>query len=473
MRKLELKLAFYLYIIPLLMIWVASLQWHSYHEYVQRQAQLVEWQNTLSVDPSVIIKAPHWFRLGHYSHQVMLSDVVAELANAAHYHVQYLARGIFSGLQLLFTCSALMVGVFLLAKMKIDSYRAYRSQHYMLTHLFDSWKWVSYLSLWHVGFILLATLMLIAYIVIMMMVKSPACCIFLLPLVGVVGGGTILFFHIYKALPMPKEGMQLLGRLQRRTATPGLWRWVANIADKVGAPLPDNIVIGIEQSFFVTSVPVTLKPEGVEITGRTLNIPLTYVSMLNEMETAAIIGHELGHFAHQDTENGQRLSSVYHLIEQKIALLSEQHEKITKVLHLPIWISLYFMFQFDKAYHHWSRLQEFAADNAGCSVAGKSAFASALLRVIALSGRIEQLLDMPVSGNILQRLKQSLNQQKLSLEDHNLESIIAHPYDTHPSTRARLNNLQIVLDKQLIEQATRQANESDSEWLNSLLSAEH
>ena len=38
--------------------------------------------------------------------------------------------------------------------------------------------------------------------------------------------------------------------------------------------------------------------------GRTLYIPLTYASVMSEAESAAIIGHELGHFAAGDTAHG-------------------------------------------------------------------------------------------------------------------------------------------------------------------------
>ncbi|MFD2022059.1 M48 family metalloprotease [Pseudocitrobacter faecalis] len=48
--------------------------------------------------------------------------------------------------------------------------------------------------------------------------------------------------------------------------------------------------------------------KGERLTGNTLYLPLTYLSLLNEAEIAAVVGHELGHFTGEDTQYSLRFA---------------------------------------------------------------------------------------------------------------------------------------------------------------------
>ncbi|MCH3011630.1 hypothetical protein K3W89_14720, partial [Listeria monocytogenes] len=69
-----------------------------------------------------------------------------------------------------------------------------------------------------------------------------------------------------------------------------------------------------------------------------------------------------------------------------------------------LWAALYFLDRFERAYLHWNRRQELAADKVGARVAGARVFAIALLRTCALAGLIERLLASPQTRTLVHAL---------------------------------------------------------------------
>ncbi|OJH35618.1 hypothetical protein BON30_36730 [Cystobacter ferrugineus] len=374
---------------------------------------------------------------------------------------------------------AFVMGLGIVLKIRADSRRAHLSFDYLLEHLGASFDAVSRMLLGHIGLMLAAltatALYEVAWTYTHWATHGFVALVFTLPWWGASWCTAWLFFRARRELaPLEDSSVDVLGRVQTRDDAPGLWRWIDGIARKLDVPRPDHIVVGLVQGFFVTSTPVRVEPQQLLLSGRTLYIPMTFASVLSQAETAAIIGHELGHFSHQDTDHGARLSPLYQRMRQKIAVLVQQDEDKPSWFNRPaIWASVYYLDQFDRAYLHWSRQQELAADQIGARVGGPVVCASALIRVTAVSEVIEQLLADPRlrGGNLIQALKERLQRTELTLTKETLEHTIAHPVDTHPPTRTRLEALVTSLDEELLRRATRRLGEAETTWFSRMLAS--
>ncbi|MCR3870806.1 M48 family metallopeptidase, partial [Pseudomonas aeruginosa] len=268
--------------------------------------------------------------------------------------------------------------------------------------------------------------------------------------------------------------LHLLGRELDRVAAPGLWQWLGQIADRAGAPLPDHVLTGIEHCYFVTQAKVLLAPRGIPLEGRTLYIPLTYATVMSEAESAAIIGHELGHFAAGDTAHGASLSLLQRQVRLRIERIAAPEDGRVGLLGKPgLWAALYFLERFERAYLHWNRRQELAADKVGARVAGARVFAIALLRTCALAGLIERLLASPQTRNLVHALTDHLRGNSLELDEQDSARRLEHPFDSHPPTYQRIADLSLALDDDLLRQARRIVSADDTQWLNRLLDAGH
>ncbi len=291
-----------------------------------------------------------------------------------------------------------------------------------------------------------------------------------LPMLSMVWIGVMLILRLRTRWRLTETpSCAFLGRPLTRQQAPGLWAWVEHLAAQLNAPAPEHIVVGIDQSFFVTSTQVVLQPSGEVLNGRTLYLPLTYLSALSQHETASIIGHELGHFSSRDTERGSETSARFSLMYTHFSSIATAEEAPSWIERPTLWMTGHFLHHFQIAVHHWSRAQELVADRAGAQVAGARTFCQALLRVIALDNEIDTLLHGPRRDHLVQALAQHLQHHRLHLSEQALEIAITHPFDTHPATAVRLQQLGGTLDDQLLAEATRAPTESDSRWFNQLL----
>ncbi|MDC3950164.1 M48 family metalloprotease [Pseudomonas aeruginosa] len=299
--------------------------------------------------------------------------------------------------------------------------------------------------------------------------------LFSLPLWLLFLGGLLMLRRLRgELLPLEEPVLHLLGRELDRVAAPGLWQWLGQIADRAGAPLPDHVVTGIEHCYFVTQAKILLAPRGIPLEGRTLYIPLTYATVMSEAESAAIIGHELGHFAAGDTAHGASLSLLQRQVRLRIERIAAPEDGRVGLLGKPgLWAALYFLDRFERAYLHWNRRQELAADKVGARVAGARVFAIALLRTCALAGLIERLLASPQTRNLVHALTDHLRGHSLELDEQDSARRLEHPFDSHPPTYQRIADLSLALDDDLLRQARRIVSADDTQWLNRLLDAGH
>lgn len=372
--------------------------------------------------------------------------------------------------------AALLAGPATWLKLRIDAWRALRSPDFLHDQLSRSWRALSHCLMAHTA-LLMGSLGLALLYELNWASHTPgagvlAMLLICLPVVPVLYVGTLLMLRLrqhWQLLDAPSSAF--LGRALGRADAPGLWAWVESLAAPAGAPVPDHIVVGLDQSFFVTSVEVVLQPSGQVLGGRTLYLPLTYLSCMSQAEAASIIGHELGHFSSRDTERGSEAGARFQLMCLHFSNIVGEGTPPSWFERPAIWMAERFLHHFQIAVQHWSRTQELVADAAGAQVAGPRLFCQALLRVIALDGAIDTLLHQRHRQDLLQALAEHLREHPLCLDEQVLSRAVPHPFDSHPPTALRLRQLGVMLDPQLLAEATRRPTESDRHWFGQLASA--
>lgn len=471
----RLRLILLLFVLPLLLLAYSGVQqvrvalsFEKLHEMQRLQTQL------LSPRPGTV-HVPSWLYQGSWDAQAYLDFLHQRLPPALADEKPLAARGTLSWIGLTAGLATLLVAGGLMGLMLYASRRSRHSKQYMLQHLASCWRRVALLCQLHTALVVITLASMVCYEVLWSYSHwyryGVVAILFTLPLWAMLGGGLRLLWRMRRDLTaLPVDNLSILGQVQGREKAPGLWQWVEQVATRAGAPLPDNIIIGIDDSFFVTAAPVTVLPDQLLLRGHTLYLPLPYLTALSQPETEAIIGHELGHFTRKDTEYGTQLSVIRQQIEHQIEHLADHQQASPSMMNKPpLWVAVYFLLQFETAFHHWSRQQELAADRIGASVAGSKAFASALLRLAMLSEPIELLLASSPTPNMVQALAEQLAIQPLQFDQGLPGQGVAHPFDAHPSTSERLAALSIVLDEHLIAQATRPIGQHDAGWFAALL----
>ena len=276
--------------------------------------------------------------------------------------------------------------------------------------------------------------------------------------------GTQLRVMLNMFQPTP---MDVMAEAVTAEQAPVLWAYVKDLADKLGALPPDHIILGMAAGFYVTSSDITLAPANTTLTGRTLHVPLLYLGVLDEAETTAVIGHELGHFAGADTDFSMRFVPIYHGIERSLVVIgqtlveSEMLQRAT--LHPAFMLGAFFMESFDHAVMHWSRVRELEADAAGAQLAGNLAAASALVRISAIDPVLQERLaahivqatnptpeqgadnDLPIN-DLPTTVLHEIAAMPLTLPEEEMATQLPHPSDTHPSNGERVASLNVSVD---------------------------
>ena len=397
----------------------------------------------------------------------------SQVDKADNDHVWIRVRQVLATLGYWLAFAALVAGPATWVKLRVDAWRALSSRDFLYDRLFLCWRALGHWLVAYTGLLVgsLALSLLCELSWGWSHVKAGGWLMLLVavPVVTVLWLGLMLIGRLrqqWQALNSPSSAF--LGQTISRDRAPALWSWIEKLANDTGAPVPDQIVVGIDQSFFVTSVQVVLQPTGQVLTGRTLYLPLTYLSTMSQEETASIIGHELGHFSSRDTERGSEVGAHFSLMCAHFAIISAEDADPAWIERPAIWMTHHFLYHFQLAVHHWGRAQELLADRAGGRVAGDRLFCQALLRVISLDGEINKLLGERGHTNLIQALAEHLRHEPLSVSEAVLDHAVAHPFDTHPPTALRLQQLGVALDEQLLSQATRVPTEHDRHWFSQL-----
>ena len=249
---------------------------------------------------------------------------------------------------------------------------------------------------------------------------------------------------IFKKPPkqFPVEGVFL-----DRAAAPMLWSELDRICQKVGTASPDNVVVGVDDNFFVTEIPVVVA--GGERSGRTLFASLSLLKQMHGGEADAVLAHEMAHFSGNDTLYSKKISPLLNRYAMYLAALHQNP------VARPVY---YFMLCFRALYElslgEHSRDREFRADKIAAEVTSGRDFAGAMLRVTAYSDfrakiqnelfEAERALE---SADISGRLEQGfLAHAAAFAAKPDLAGVAtAHPFDSHPPLSQRLEAVGVPL----------------------------
>jgi Zn-dependent protease with chaperone function len=235
---------------------------------------------------------------------------------------------------------------------------------------------------------------------------------------------------------------------------------VNSLADHLGAERPDNIVIGLEPNFFVTSAPVNLVGYERQLLGTTLFISLSLMRILSDDEFNAVIGHELGHFRGADTVYSLKFAPTYSRLSHALWVLSQGSENASDLARIPAVAALSaYLTRFAKSERTVGRQREILADQAGASVAHPKALATALLKVAIFSQNWNWLTNQHISelteGRTYTKLATSFTDVSDLAADVNWPDIRgsvaadvqSHPIDTHPTFAERVRALGLEIEE--------------------------
>ncbi|WP_420890966.1 M48 family metallopeptidase, partial [Methylobacterium indicum] len=148
------------------------------------------------------------------------------------------------------------------------------------------------------------------------------------------------------------EPLPILGRAISPAEAPGLWRLVEGLAERMGALKPEALVVGLTEGFFVTAGPAVLEPGERPVSGRILHVPLPQLALMRGDEIAAIVAHELAHYAGGDTAYSQRFLPIYAGVGRSLDAVAARRDGALGVLGPSVRLGMFVMERFHLAVRH-------------------------------------------------------------------------------------------------------------------------
>ncbi len=237
--------------------------------------------------------------------------------------------------------------------------------------------------------------------------------------------------------PPPPPPVEAL-RVEEERAS-GLFARIRQLCARVGTEAPSNLLVGIDDNFFVTECPLDLVEGRAE--GRSLYVSLALLRVLDREETDAVLAHEMGHFVGGDTAFTLRMAPRRAASVRYLVALADS------ALPVFYFMNAYFA-AFNLALLRAERDREFAADALSARIVSGAALGRALVKIAAYSSyrtRVEaKLFDNDrthESLSIASRIADGFATYAAG-EDCSLDLRVAatpHPFDTHPALDARLD----------------------------------
>lgn len=328
---------------------------------------------------------------------------------------------------------ALVLGLFSLFLLRIV---AKRSSSALTESYFWAWRISMALALLSV----LAGVPLLAFGVFEFLVLLAGVVFQKLLLMLLIAGGIGAWFSIKVLLSkVPLEFAEGMSREITPQDAPALWEAVTDAARRLGTSPPDHILVGMQCNFYVTELSV--RHGASKTTGKTLFLSYPLLKQLPENETVAIIGHELGHLAGNDTV----LTRHFFPLRQK-ALAVVGALAGTGIVALPaVELLKAFWWSFEGVASDASRQREFDADRNGARLTNPRTQASALIRLNIILAAFEK-------GFLAAEPSPALNPFGASAPMFAAEKMIEsdpfwpalfqrvqpHPLDSHPPLHERL-----------------------------------
>ena len=259
-----------------------------------------------------------------------------------------------------------------------------------------------------------------------------------------------------------KLKMNAFGKVLTASDAPKLFSFIQSLSEKLGAKAPENIIVGLEPTFYVTSSDIQVPGYEGAIKGETLYISAPLSRLLSQEEFASVVGHELGHFRGDDTAYSMKFAPVYAGLGKALGAIStDEDEGASGLAKLPALAMLSYMYDlFATNEAKISRDREHKADKAGAEAGSPLALSTALIKVSLYSGlweharnqNIERLNQGKIANNLStvfqDTAKYDVEHESLSdIMQSTLEQTISHPTDTHPPVSKRLDELGIQADR--------------------------
>lgn len=268
-----------------------------------------------------------------------------------------------------------------------------------------------------------------------------------------------------RSAPMPIEG-----KLIDRATAPELWCDLERLCKQVGTDLPDQIVGGIDENFYVTESPVVV---GTEIlNGRTLFISLSLIRIMPAAEVEAVLAHELAHFSGSDTYYSKKISPILAGYDHYLRAL---HEGVLGLLVYPF--AALFPILYEANLRKLSRDREFRADRIAAVCTSPQAIVSSLLHIVSFSEyhtRIEKEIfeSQQTDANLVQHINtgfQSFVETRSTQRDWS-EVVTPHPFDSHPTLNLRAESLGLELNQAFVDESF--SHTTDETWYRKIQGVE-
>ncbi len=270
----------------------------------------------------------------------------------------------------------------------------------------------------------------------------------------------------------PDSDLVVEGRALGRAGSPRLWDELGAICARVGTDLPDQVIVGVDDNFFVTEMPV--KVEGAALRGRTLYASLSLLKQMSGAEADAVLAHEMAHFSGDDTLYSKKISP---LLVRYGAYLQALHEN---PVARPIFYFMHgFRALFELSLGEQSRRRETRADRIAAGATSPRDLAGALLRVAAYSdfrAKIQQDLfekeRAMETADISARLERGFHEYAISFAAKtDLGGLgTSHPFDTHPPVARRLEAVGVPLTPEGARALV--SGQGDGRWYDAIDDAE-
>jgi Zn-dependent protease with chaperone function len=243
--------------------------------------------------------------------------------------------------------------------------------------------------------------------------------------------------------------IEVRGLVLDRRRDGDLFAAVDEVARKVSATPPDQILAGLDPTFFVTEGSVAAYDGTYH--GRTLFLSMPFVRILSRSELIAVIGHELGHFRGADTVYSKRFYPVYRGSIESLGVLHASAQGWAGIpLLAPLVILDLFFQSFAEVERAMSRQRELVADAVGAEATSPADIGVALVKMEAFHAAwtdaygesVQAIRDRRPPGNLAARFAQlaALGARPSHIADVD-HGRISHPTDSHPPTSDRLRAL--------------------------------
>ncbi len=261
-----------------------------------------------------------------------------------------------------------------------------------------------------------------------------------LTLLCILGAGVIL----WSILPRGSK-WEAPGPLTTRAEQPALFAIIEEVAQKMGATLPDEVYLIPEVNAFVMQRGGILGLFGKRVMG--IGVPLLAVSQVSHLR--AIVAHEFGHYQGGET----RLASIIYATRSAMArTLVNLHKSGAALLHRPFEWMLHKYLHITQAI---ARQQELLADEWAVRIAGKAAQTEALQSTglhglgfdLFIENELKPLRAMGVVPDNLfagfRRFLQSSGWDSLRpMLSQAMAQQTADPLDSHPPQSERLQHVE-------------------------------